>query len=350
MKTIFTFLTVAFATLIGSSLFGSDSRYIADYHFLKDYPVSYTYVEGEGPGEICVEPLAGGEVFRILLVRDTRTGVDHTTEPAVKIDGAGQIVLGETASGAIWADILVSDEAEDEAKGFILSGVNEDNSGTGIPNALLGVSGSYGFTTQISSTVTIPDNGKGGTIYRYLVALDTRKGDGTCEGAPTHVARYAMTFCPASGDAATAPQKYYILGETITQTGLFVIDWPGRDLGWQPAAAITSLETAEGTLTGDALTAALTSEITDFEQDANTNALTLTPSVPAVDVLYYTLYTNDRLAPLTDESWIRFADLSNNGLDNSQKKAYTRFRIDGESLSIPKIEGEATRFYLIRGE
>ena len=75
--------------------------------------------------------------------------------------------------------------------------------------------------------------------------------------------------------------------------------------------------------------------------------LTLTLAPPdAPGLMAYDLWTTDTLGG----EWVRFDDfLTQKGLATASGMRYTRLRIDGEeSLQIPQVEGETTRFYQLR--
>ena len=322
-----------------------------DFFFPIEKPVSYTYnKQGITDAEKCSEPLVANEIFRILLVRDSRKGLTQTSTPSVSIDAAGQIVLGENALGAAWQPIEVGYSHQTYIK--------VDPLHLGVPGQIMTSDGSqYGFSTFF----TEPVSGTDGYFYCYLVALDTRNGLGECAGAPTHVARYAMTLChysssrtdfPLEGVAMLpSPRKYKVTGETGNASGQ-TLAWPGYDLGWQPAVAIESLvvtkdDGTQVTLTGDDLADHLKPKVNSFTQDVEDEKLVLNLAVTPPDVQYYTLYTK---AKLSDAEWTKFEDYAKT-LDNVNGKYYTRFRIDGESpLEIPVVTGETSRFYLLRGE
>ena len=76
--------------------------------------------------------------------------------------------------------------------------------------------------------------------------------------------------------------------------------------------------------------------------------LTLTLAPPAAPgLMAYDLWTTDTL---DGNKWVRFDTfLTQKGLATSSGMRYTRLRIDGEeSLQIPQVEGETTRFYQLR--
>ena len=344
MKTLLSFLLtgVAFSVALGQGISPG-----GEFYFSPTNPISYVYDKtGTTPAEVCTQPLAQHEVIRVLTVRDRRDDVTQTTEPAVTLDAAGQIVLGENALGAVWQTIQVTDSAT-------YTTISEE--GIGVPG---GVSAGW-YLFSMHMTETVP--GEDGYVYCYLVALDTRKGTGECEGLPNHVARYAMTLCHYDSAKNYFPElptrrKFLLNGTTGTASGYQTLNYPGYDLGWQSAAAITSLKiTQEGeevVLTGEALAAYLKPSLSGFTQTVDETGqpcCTLTATAP--DVHYYTLYTK---ASLNDAEWTSFAHFiaaNEKILDKTLGKQYTRFRIDGKSpLTIPVIEGENTRFYLLRGE
>jgi hypothetical protein len=125
---------------------------------------------------------------------------------------------------------------------------------------------------------------------------------------------------------------------------------PGWKLPWQPAAEITSLavtqDGVEKVLTGDDLKKYLTPKVTAFAQTTVEGKPFLTLTANAPDVQYYTLYTTKTLS---DDSWTKFEEYAKT-LDNVDGKYYTRFRIDGESLSIPVDPDDEARFYQLRSE
>ena len=349
MKTLFAKLVVMAATLCALPLAAQDVVPGGDFFFPVDKPVSYTYnKQGTTDAEKCGEPLVTNEIFRILLVRDSRSGLTQTSTPSVTIDAAGQIILGENALGAAWQSI--------EVGSVLQSYIKVGSSYLGVPGQIMTSDGTeYGFSTFFTEDV----GGTGGYFYCYLVALDTRTGLGVCAGSPTHVGRYAMTLChysasktnfPLEGIMPPSRRRYTVTGETGNASGQ-TLAWPGYDLGWQPAAPIESLVVtqngAQVTLTGDALAAYLKPSVNSLTQGVEDGQSVLNLAVTAPDVQYYTLYTK---AKLSDAEWTKFEDYAKT-LDNVNGKYYTRFRIDGESpLKIPVLTGETSRFYQLRGE
>lgn len=399
MKTLLTsFLTLLFSS-VSVSLYASDiepqinigmNAFDAWFCFDSGYPVSYAYATGTDPEDVCIEPLVKNEVFRILLVRDKRidygewstpispavnSAVQATLEPAVAIDAAGQVVCSACGTvdftkhttlkngsecagnvlGAKWADIMVwsTEESKDVPSPMITVGSSE-----GVPGQTPASLGGYhGF--RVIATTTAPGyvEGEESAIYAYLVALDTRDGMGECKGETTHVVRYAMTLCHYNEytigcpEDKFSPRNYYVLGETgFIQGAGQILDYPGHLWGWQPCAEIKSLAVDGVEKTGEALKKYLTPEIAALGQATEDGKTVLTLTATAPDVQYYTLYTK---AKLSDASWMPFEKFVNedeNFVDKTIGKRYTRFRIDGKSLSIPVISGETSRFYQLRGE
>ena len=352
MKTLLSKLVVMAATLCALPLAAQVSPG-GDFYFSVAYPVSYTYDKGaETPLEKCTEPLIANEVFRILLVRDSRPGLTQTSTPSVTIDAAGQIILGENALGAAWQSLGIGSSYK--------TYITVNASLPGVPGQIMQYGGSaaaslYGFSAYF--TVNVP--GTGGYLYCYLVALDTRTGLGVCAGTPTHVARYAMTLCHYSSGQSNIPtgttgssrRNFVVTGTTGSTSSGQTLAWPGYDLGWQSASAIESLAVTQNgtqvTLTGDELAAYLKPSVNSLTQGIEDGQSVLNLAVTAPDVQYYTLYTK---AKLSDAEWTKFEDYVKT-LDNVDGKYYTRFRIDGESpLKIPVLTDETSRFYQLRGE
>lgn len=399
MKTLFTSFLMLLLYSAAISLYASEvdpkinismNAFDAWFCFDSAYPVSYVYATGTDPEDVCTEPLVKNEVFRLLLVRDKRidygewstpispavsSSLQATLEPAVAIDAAGQVVcsacgtadftkhttLGNGSEcagnvlGAKWADIMVwsTEESKDIPSPMITVGSSE-----GVPGQTPASLGGYhGFRAIATTTVPGYVEGEESSIYAYLLALDTRDGIGECKGETTHVVRYAMTLCHYNEytigcpEDKFSPRTYYVLGETgFIQGAGQILDYPGRRWGWQPAAEITSLavtqDGVEKVLTGDDLKKYLTPEVTTFAQTIVEGKPSLTLTANAPDVQYYTLYTKEKLS---DASWEKFEDYAKT-LDNVDGKYYTRFRIDGKSLSIPQVHDEVSRFYMLRGE
>lgn len=334
-------------------------------------PVCYAYaIDGAATTADVNDPLRKNEVFRALLVRDTRV-VTLTTPPSVAIDAAGQIVklkFSETdengeeteveyAVDAKWMNIRYQAVGETD---YIYADYITVGDVAGVPHNVTAEDDAwdeYGFEVYTEADL----EGDTGNVYLYLVAFDTRMGTDVCEGEPKHVQAYAMTLCPGQTNGAD-DEKYPAQASPNTprewNVGVnspILIYWPGCHIPWQAAAEVATLEvTQEGaqvTLEGDAVTDYLTPNVEAFAQTTNEDGdAVLSLSATAPDVLYYTLYTKSSLA---DSEWRRFEDddFVKNLLDETERKQYTRFRIDGESpLTIPVIEGETTRFYLLRGE
>ena len=351
MKTLFSFLTIACATFVSAA-----DLYYGTFTFPAGgdtVPVCYQYAAETAAtkGEKNI-PLVKNEIFRVCIVRDKRGNeVTETTEPAVTIDAAGQLVLGPNAAGAKWLDIQYTPNGE-------TTYVNTDwitvGDAAGAPSNKRYSDGDvtyYGFETLTTEDVGKSD-GKAYKVYMYLVVMDTRLGEGTCEGFPMHVKSYAMALCGGTKtqkyveSSSASPRAWYVkTGDELDPYDITVYA-PGWKLPWQPAAEIKSLVVDGDTLTGDDLTDYLTPKVASMTTSAD--GLTLTATAP--DVQYYTLYTTDNL---TNGSWKKFEEFVNNDenfVDKTIGKRYTRFRIDGKSLSIPVISGETSRFYQLRGE
>ncbi|HIV09662.1 MAG TPA: hypothetical protein IAC79_06085 [Candidatus Spyradenecus faecavium] len=114
-----------------------------------------------------------------------------------------------------------------------------------------------------------------------------------------------------------------------------------------PASLTVNGETlADVAAIEDALTPAV-SGLAASTLPGGTAGLTLTLAPPAAPgLMAYDLWTTDTLGG----TWVRFdAFLQQKGLATSSGMRYTRLRIDGvESLQIPQVEGETTRFYQLR--
>ena len=378
MKTLLSFLmTISCTALISAA----DLYYYGYFTFPsgKDaegadfLPVCYRYTEDsimvEGiPASEVNEPLAKNEILRVCIVRDKRGDtVDFNVPPAVAIDAAGQLVCAEcgtvnfaqhdstcagNATGAKWLDLkwtvfgtTISVTAEYATVGDVL----------GVPSNFLtnvGTYKQYGFQVSTDTDVEKAD-GKAHKVYMYLVAMDTRTGAGFCEGRPQHVKSYAMALCYGvdkpyiEKPSPVSPYAWFVNGND--GKSIFTPS-PGRELPWQPAAEITSLvvtqDGVEKVLTGDDLKKYLIPEVTAFAQTIVEGKPSLTLTANAPDVQYYTLYTKEKLS---DASWTKFEEYAKT-LDNVDGKYYTRFRIDGKSLSIPQVHDEASRFYMLRGE
>ena len=372
MKTLFSFLmAISYAALASAA-----DLYYGFFTFLsgKDtngvdfLPVCYRYTEdflesGMTPSTVN-EPLAKNEILRVCIVRDKRgANVSYNTPPAVAVDAAGQLVCAEcgtvnfaqhdltcagNATGAKWLDLnwtvfgtTTTVTAEYATVGDVL----------GVPENFLANVGAYkqyGFQVSTDTDVEKAD-GKAYKVYMYLGAMDTRTGAGTCEGLPKHVKAYAMAICYGTAEQAyveASPASPYAWLVNASDGKSLSTPSPGRELAWQSSAEIKSLVVDGKTYTGQALTDYLTPKVASITTSAE--ALSLTATAP--NVQYYTLYTK---AKLSDASWVPFEDfVSNdeNSVDKTIGKSYTRFRIDGKSLSIPLVHGEVSRFYMLRGE
>ena len=360
MKTLLTSLLTLLLSSVSVLVFAEQEsdKCSLQYYFSSAYPVSYTYAEGETLADICVEPLVKNEMFRVLLVRDKRANVVHTTTPSIAIDAAGQIACA-TCGAIDFAKHETTCEAN--ALGAAWQKIGQQTFITvgnvlGVPYQNY-VGTTYGFATTLNATTV---SGTGGYFYCYLVALDTRHYDSTkdtfaCDGSTSPVAGYAMTQCyydegiynfNLSAQKPLSATNFMVNGKTGVLGSYNQIDFPGRILPWQSCAEIKSLVVDGETLTGDDLADYLTPKVNSMI--ATAEGLSLTATAP--DVQYYTLYTK---AKLSDESWVPFEDFVNeneNFVDKTIGKRYTRFRIDGKSLSIPQVYGEASRFYMLRGE
>ena len=317
-------------------------------------PISYQY---DITDATACEPLVKNEIYRMCLVRDKRS-VDpefvmtDTTSPAVSIDAAGQLVLGEYAESAKWMNLrwteIVDGVAQAVEAEYITAGEI-----AGTPHNLLyttaGGTRYYGFEAYTEEDLPAGD----GNVYVYLVTMDTRKGTGDCEGLPYHVKAYGMALCRATASVpemsfAFARRTWLVGGISSTAVTVY---WPGYSIAWQSASAIEFLVVtqngAQVTLTGDELAAYLKPNVNSLTQGVEDGQSVLNLAVTAPDVQYYTLYTK---AKLSDAEWTKFEDYVKT-LDNVDGKYYTRFRIDGESpLKIPVLTDETSRFYQLRGE
>lgn len=362
MKTLLSFLMTIFC----AALVCAAEYYIGSFTFPTGngfVPVCYEYASYNGgatPGVVDV-PLAKNEIFRVCLVRDKRgANVNEYTAPAVAVDAAGQLVCADcgtadfsqhrtlsngsacaaNASGAKWMTLrwtenLVTTEAEYIVVGDVL----------GAPADKL-YSTVYGFNVFTTEDVS----GSGGKVYMYLVAMDTRTGEGVCEGVPAHVKSYAMALCYGADNQSyinkedSSPRAWY-----VNATGGILVFSPGLEIAWKPRAEITSLVVDGETLTGKTLATYLKPNVSQFATSAE--GLTLTATAP--DVQYYTLYTKEKLSDTAWTSFEEFVANDENLVDKINGKSYTRFRIGGESpsiLQIPLVSGEASRFYMLRGE
>jgi hypothetical protein len=371
MKTLFSLLTIACASFVcAADLYYGSFTFLSgkDANGVDILPVCYRYTEdflepGMTPSTVN-EPLAKNEILRVCIVRDKRgTNVSYNTPPAVAVDAAGQLVCAEcgtvnfaahdstcagNATGAKWLDLnwtvfgtTTSVTAEYATVGDVL----------GVPANFLANVGSYkqyGFQVSTDTDVEKAD-GKAYKVYMYLVAMDTRTGAGTCEGQPKHVKAYAMAICYGTAsqtyvEASPASPRAWLVNAADGKS-IFTPS-PGRELAWQPSAEIKSLVVDGKTLTEDALIAYLTPSVSEMTTSENT--LSLTANAP--DVVYYTLYTKASLDASEWTSFEEFVNVSEKFVDKTVGKRYTRFRIDGKSLSIPRAYGETSRFYMLRGE
>ena len=340
-----------------SSLFAAEGYYgLVEFPVASGYfPISYQYDFADATA---CEPLVKNEIYRMCLVRDKRS-VDfdfvmtETTTPAVSIDAAGQLVLGEYAESAKWMTLRWTEVKKGIAQAVVADYITAGEI-AGVPHKLL-YTDDYGIPRYGFEAYTEEDLPAGeGSVYVYLVVMDTRQGTGDCAGLPYHVKAYGMALCKYKNDTPEMPFdtfRTWLVGGISPDA--VTVYWPGSvyAAAWQPAAAIESLVVtqngAQVTLTGDALAAYLKPSVNSLTQGVEDGQSVLNLAVTAPDVQYYTLYTK---AKLSDAEWTKFEDYVKT-LDNVDGKYYTRFRIDGESpLKIPVLTDETSRFYQLRGE
>lgn len=357
MKTLFA-LICALVCGYTSSLIAAEGYYgQVEFPVASGFlPISYQYNIAD---VTACEPLVKNEIYRMCLVRDKRSAdfdfvMTDTTPPAVSIDAAGQLVLGEYAESAKWMTLRWTEVKDGVAQAVVADYITAGEI-AGVPHKLL-YTDKYGTPYYGFDAYTEEDLPAGeGSVYVYLVVMDTRQGTGDCAGLPYHVKAYGMALCKATEDTPEMsfnfPFRTWLVGG-VSSTAITVY-WPGSvyAAAWQPAAAIESLVVtqngAQVTLTGDELAAYLKPNVNSFEQGVEDGKPVLNLAVTAPDVQYYTLYTK---AKLSDSEWTKFEDYAKT-LDNVDGKYYTRFRIDGESpLKIPVLTGETSRFYQLRGE
>ncbi len=389
-------LIIAFST--GASTASADWDYKTKLTFHYDYPTSYSYTRTPVDWDALKvrepeAPLETNEIFRVAIVQDART--DKSSLPFT-IDEAGQLVGCSTNDVQVAWCTLSLNVLEAGTADYIVVGDK-----AGFP---AGKPDSKGTSCYISASYEAGFEAKeGATVTNYLVALDTRDRDGEegCPGEPKRVSRYAVreiadvTNTPPDADPDEAVATYYdvYVAAAPNKKNLTTIAPPGCELSadfktfvtnsWTNTMAISSYtvvdpETGKETmLTGKELedyltptfsgatiasgsTALASAQVLSAEENTTTSASTsgnMTITVTSPDLIYYTLWTST--SPQADSTWQTWEEFltklneerEEKGLDISDAKAYSKFRVNegGTAIVLPKVEGEARRFYQLRG-
>lgn len=377
-------LCLIIALSAGATTASADWDYKTQISFTPLYPVSYNYTKF--PVESKPEnPLRKNEIFRVAIVQDART--DKNSLPFT-IDEAGQLIGSSTNDVQVAWCTLSLEENETGTRDYITVGDI-----AGIPNGTLDDTEAevYVFYSYYTEGFEAKE-GASVTVTNYLVAFDTRDDADTCSGEPKRVSRYAVrkmanvTSKPKQGAEALPTEYYsvYILPR-INNVPIFAPP-PGLELtddatdfdrdSWMDTVAISSYtlvdsETGEEkVLTGDALetyltptfsgatvasasTALASAQVLSAEESTTPSASTsgdMKITVSSPDLIYYTLWTST--SPQADDTWQTWEKfLEEKGLDFSDAKAYSKFRVNegGTEIVLPKVEGETRRFYQLRG-
>ena len=383
-------LCLIIALSAGATTASTDWDYKTKLTFTPSYATSYTYTQTPIDWDTKTirdpeAPLETNEIFRVAIAQDART--DKSTPPFT-IDEAGQLVGCSTNDvQAAWCTLSLN-VLEAGTADYIAVGDT-----AGIPD---GEPDDAGTSCHIFASYEAGFEAKeGATVTNYLVAFDTRDRDGEegCPGEPKRVSRYAVrkiadvTNTPPDVDPDEALATYYdVYVAPRSHSRLTTIAPPGCELSadfktfvtnsWTNTVAISSYtlvdsETGEEkVLTGDALEAYLTptfsgatvssastalasAQVLSAEESTTPSASTsgdLTITVSSPDLIYYTLYTGT--SPQADDTWQTWEKfLEEKGLDISDAKAYSKFRVNegGTAIVLPKVEGETRRFYQLRG-
>ncbi len=377
-------LCLIIALSAGASTASADWTYKTKLTFYPAYPTSYTYTQTPIDWEDTAtvrdpeDPLVANEVFRVAIAQDART--DKTTIPFT-IDGAGQLNLAEGVSTndvqVAWCT-LYKDEEETLPMEYITVGEYP-----GTPDGEFNAKKTY--CTFHAAYPTGFEEKTRAVVNNYLVAFDTRDEDGACPGEPKRVSRYAVRKI-ANVTSTPMGSEYEIYVAPLKDSKLTTIAPPGCELSadfktfvtnsWMNTVAISSYtvvdtETGEEkVLTGKELetyltptfssatvasasTALASAQVLSAEESTTTSASTsgnLTLNVFSPDLIYYTLWTST--SPQADDTWQTWEKfLEEKGLDISDAKAYSKFRVNegGTAIVLPKVEGETRRFYQLRG-
>ncbi|MBQ9694314.1 MAG: hypothetical protein IJV69_06120, partial [Kiritimatiellae bacterium] len=180
MKALFSLLTSVI--VLTQVAFAQSEGYVGRFEFpvgTSFFPVSYVY---DLTDVNACEALVQKEIFRVCIVRDKRAAdatfeMTYQTPPAVSIDAAGQLVLGENAASAKWLTLNWT-EIKDGVAIPITADYITVGDQAGVPKQFLYTNASgqsyYGF--DVSTTEDLPAGT--GKVYVYLVAMDTRMGTG----------------------------------------------------------------------------------------------------------------------------------------------------------------------------
>lgn len=338
-RSLFVFsLSVALAPLVWAQ---------ANYAFRGQFVRNYA-------GQLTSEPVAyadgtacAGEVLAFLYVVP-EAGVTFTAEdtPPFSFASDGSLIPGKGVARLVWG-----------AMGNVATQEHGVTLGAdGLPTMGWDASGlSDTSVVWPSAAGVVPSEG----AYLYAVQFDTRAAD-PATGAVS-VAEPSLT-----GDKAPAPlsawgtTQLYTFRSTMGPPPSIYLNLPALPSGNVTLARATRTTTlpAELVVDGETLTdpeaieAALVPAIAGLAdaQDAEGNpalSLTLSPA-KAPGLTTYTLWTADDL----EGEWITFdALLQEKGLATEGEVRYTKWRISkGSQVSIPRLPGENTRFYRLKGD
>lgn len=327
--------------------------------------------------------LPNSAVYALFVVpREGQTlGAD---EIPFSINTDCSVTCGEKVAQAVWANLSTA-SSDAQSQGLCLG----EGEFQGLPGTDEWATFHFGQVLSITAADTTyfwPESaGQMPTCFVYAVVFDTRAvnpSDGaivSVDGSPIHrngrplptqiVGWGAAQVCQLMQRDPNAipaqPKEAYIGLPEDLKTALasaadnyLHIDFDAiGPLNVAKSATLpTAVETADGSvLEGAALEDALSPAVSGMlasvisgEDGVETPALTLTVAPPDLQgVATYTLWTTATL----DGEWMPFDTFlhQQKGLATSDGMRYTKLRIDREeSLQIPQVKGEPTRFYQLR--
>lgn len=326
--------------------------------------------------------LANSAVYALFVVpKEGQTlGAD---EIPFSINADCSVTCGEKVAQAVWANLSTA-SSDAQSQGLCLG----DGAFQGLPGTDEWANSLFGNAVSLQvadATYFWPSSaGQMPTCFVYAVVFDTRAvnpSDGSVvsiDGSTIHrngrplptqivgwgAAQVCQLLQRDPNAVPAQPKEVYIgLPEDLKGTLATVADMLdvadftaiGPLNVAQAATLPTAVESADGTILSgaeleDALSPAVSgmvATVISSGDGAEAPALTLTVAPPELQgVATYTLWTTATL----DGEWEPFDTfLTQKGLATSSGMRYTRLRIDGEeSLQIPQVEGETTRFYQLR--
>lgn len=240
----------------------------------------------------------------------------------------------------------------------------------GLPTEGWGVAGTVSDVTyeQVQMSCSWPTDADGGQLAPYtycslyLLAFDTRTSDaaGAVSAGGKQVYAWSATFVNSSMSMPTGLSSVYALNVPEDKRSELVGLFPSLPVAPTRFVDTTSASSQEVELaipyddvlvdgqpatSIEAAEVALTPGVASMAQGEGSLSLGLTPPA-APGLTAYELWTATELGG----TWQSFAEMAQEkGLASGDEMRYSRLRIEEkESLEIPLIEGDPTRFYRLR--